>query len=217
MTFTELAVLAQRDPRWQDHHVRANAPLIRHCVARWGRGLDDDEAEQVARIACIQALNTFDPALGTWGTHARVRIRAELARARHDCHVVSGLRRRGGSCTQEREEHREAARHAASLDLVLPNGGTFGDLFAAETQTPEEHAEERELAGERTRFVERLIRRSKLSPREDLALRCRMRGESQVVIARRLGVSRQRIEQLESHAVAKLSRTVRRYRIKEVA
>jgi RNA polymerase sigma factor (sigma-70 family) len=214
VTFTELAVLAQRDPLWRDHHVRANAPLISHCVARWGRGIDRDEAEQTARIACIQALSTFDPSLGSWGTHARVRIHAELMRARHQGHVVSGLRRRGGSCTPEREEHRVAARNAASLDLVLPGGDTFGDIFAAEVESPEEIADANRQLAQMRRFIDRLIRLAHLTPREEAVIRARSRDVAQVDLARRQGVSRQRIEQIERMAERKLHIAVRRYALR---
>lgn len=208
MTFTELAVLAQQDPRWQDHHVRANAPLIRHCVRRWGRGIDDDEAEQVARIACIQALKTFDPSLGTWGTHARIRIRAELGRARHECHVVSGLRRRGGSRSEEQEAARDEARRAASLSFALPGGDDFGDFLGlgVDFADPLESRHEREV-------LARLIRHARLSPRQVYVLRAAAEDERQVDIAQRIGVSRQRVEQIERIALRKLRAVARRLRV----
>ncbi|MFL5962585.1 MAG: RNA polymerase sigma factor RpoD/SigA [Gaiellaceae bacterium] len=104
-------------------------------------------------------------------------------------------------------EVRSAARAVASLDRPIGEGdsASFGDLFASEEKSPEEQVE--------VELTERALHKaiSELSEREQriLKLRYGLNGaeepKSLEEIGRILGITRERVRQLESEALRRLA------------
>jgi RNA polymerase primary sigma factor len=104
-------------------------------------------------------------------------------------------------------EVRTAARAVASLDKAVgeDDSATFGDLFASEEKSPEEQVE--------VELTERALHHavSQLSDREQqiLKLRYALEGEAEPKsleeIGRILGITRERVRQLESEALRRLA------------
>lgn len=75
-----IAAAAAGDRDAQDRLVRENEGLVRCTVARWGRGVDIDDALSVARAAILRAAERFSPSRGAWSTCASLWMRAWLRR-----------------------------------------------------------------------------------------------------------------------------------------
>jgi RNA polymerase primary sigma factor len=109
--------------------------------------------------------------------------------------------------TKDVHEVRKAARAVTSLDRPVgeDNGASLGELFAGEEPPPEEevHISLREEA--LNRALDELPERE----REVLALRFGLNGDTEPVsleeIGRRLGLTRERVRQIEAKALERLS------------
>jgi RNA polymerase primary sigma factor len=101
-------------------------------------------------------------------------------------------------------EVREAARAVTSLDRPIGeegDGGAYGDLFAAETPPPDEELE----VSLRSEALQRALEELPEREREVIRLRYGLDGDqdpmSLEAIGKRLGLTRERVRQIESSAL----------------
>ena len=109
---------------------------------------------------------------------------------------------------QDVERVREAARAVTSLDRPVGEGDlAFGDLFASEQAAP---GEELEVRLER-RAVHEALARLPQTERQVLQLRYGLDGDPEpqtlAAVGRRLGLSRERVRQIEADALQQLAVT----------
>lgn len=189
-------------------------------------GMLDDDGLQAARIGVLQAVRRFDPERGTkFSTYAAYWIRAELQQEWVQRQLVSinpralELRRRTMAMRDEFEavsiEELAAAAGVSERQVRVFEalgalrardlwGRSGGGLVLEERLAGSEVAVDEVVgAKESTSLVsETLARLEARQPRWALVVRRRMEGATLRVIGGELGVSRERVRQLEGRALA---------------
>jgi RNA polymerase sigma factor (sigma-70 family) len=176
--------------------------------------LDLEDLVQAGVLGMMRATQTYDPELGAWSTYAVQWIRQSVARTiqnescavRVPVHVQAQRYRRG----------ERVGPRVGSLDAPLCPGSTTSRLDAtpdlaalAAAADSTDHAHYRHLTETLLADVKGLDRRD----REILRLRFADDPQTLTQVAERLGISRERVRQLERNALVKLRGAARRLRI----
>ena len=171
---------------------------------------------QEGNVELVIAAHRFDPNRGGFATHARFWIRSiffSLSRACRKLEAEAGAFDRDSLA-------RELGVRATVLEAMAPRiwGADFSldaparrrepraTLFDA-APSPEESMESAELAQERHRELRRAI--ATLRPRERMIIKARYLSRRQVTLralAGRMGISHERVRQIEARAKLKLRR-----------
>lgn len=191
--------------------VESVLPYALKLAAQWQRrGVPLPDLIQYANFGVIEAVERYDPEVGRLTTYATWWIRQTLHRCLVDTREVFRLPKL--SAADERRKllifknsNHLMTRTSApqSLEGELPDCEgelTLGDILA------DEHAEDASELSERQdnrRRVRELLGR--LSPRHREVLIARSEGETFVQIGARLGVTKERIRQIETAALKKLA------------
>jgi RNA polymerase sigma factor (sigma-70 family) len=186
------------DPAALQALLAAHRGMLWQFARRWGRkidGFDLDDAFQEVQIAAIEALETYDPESGyRFLTYAGRKIVWTLKRLwqRQGTISIPG----GGNL---RAPHlREKARQARKI-------GAIDQAFGMADPHGEIQPVERAIAAEEKRHLRRALDR--LPARERLVVLNRIvAGEKLEPIGRRIGVSKERVRQLQTKALKELKR-----------
>ena len=187
------------DRQARDAIVIENMPLARSMLARLVRDPKRRvDYETDAAIGLLRAVDLYDPARAAFSTYACRWIAHCVVRARQrDRRAVSV------PYQAPRDETRAAlarkARRPVCIDVPLGEGAlTLADVLDGGAPLPDELVE----SAQRTREVEALLR--PLDQRSRAVLRRRARGETLRSIGDSLGLSRERIRQIEAAALRML-------------
>lgn len=125
-----LTGMGQDPASFSDELVRRHSDLAASIARRYrGKGIDDEDLEQVSLMALLKAIQRFDPTLGTLRPFAAVTISGELKKLLRDrawaLRVPRSLQektlavtRAAGQMTQELERAPTAQEVAQRLDLA---------------------------------------------------------------------------------------------------
>jgi RNA polymerase sigma factor (sigma-70 family) len=204
-------------------------PLVRRDARRYvGDGVSLEDLEQEAIVGALRAIASFDPSKGpflpwmrTWTRHALQRAVAEQARpVRLPTHVLWELHEfRQARGRLERSLGRsptlmEVADHLGwSLDRlldvsrVIEPAESFEDRYAATRLGGDDDGFEDVVMRLTARQIEPVLTR--LTEREREVLAARARGESLRDLGRRLGLSQERVRQIEQRALARTRQALR--------
>ncbi|MCS7208194.1 MAG: sigma-70 family RNA polymerase sigma factor [Fimbriimonadales bacterium] len=234
----ELALrAAEGDERARELLVQANLRLVISVAKHYtGRGLSMIDLIQEGNLGLMRAVAQFDPRRGSrFSTYATWWIRQAISRAlqeqaslirvpQHMAKVLQQVRQTSALLQQElgREPtvHEVAQRaglnpeqvrelmHAIAkpISLEMPindsEGSVLGDLIAAETEAEWDQSVDWESLMARLNEKERAV----------IRLRYGLGGEPPMTleeIGKRLGLSKERVRQLESRAIQKMQEAVR--------
>ena len=196
------AVRAKTDRDVRQWFVIANEPLCRHFANKFRHSLDLDDAMQAARIGVNRAIDKFDPSKGAWSTYAHQWIRAEVTQARAQVPTVSGFRRTL-AMGRELTDMQRAAYASLSTDADIE--GSNGDDWESKMLVLFEESNVDDLQLWREAF-----KSTRLTAREGQIFDLLFRGHKPAEVARAIGVSRQRVQQIEATVGAKVRRAARR-------
>ncbi|MFN3690491.1 MAG: sigma-70 family RNA polymerase sigma factor [Fimbriimonadales bacterium] len=234
----ELAIrAAEGDEHARELLVQANLRLVISIAKHYtGRGLSMVDLIQEGNLGLIRAVQQFDPQRGNrFSTYATWWIRQAISRALHEQatlirvpqHMTKALQRvRQAAALLQQELGREPTVHevaqraqltpeqvrelmhavAKPISLEMPindsDGSVLGDIIADETEAEWEQAIDWESLMARLNERERAV----------IRLRYGLGGEPPLTleeIGKRLGLSKERVRQLESRAIQKLQEAVR--------
>ncbi|MCX7925676.1 MAG: sigma-70 family RNA polymerase sigma factor [Fimbriimonadales bacterium] len=228
---------AEGDERARELLVQANLRLVIAVAKHYtGRGLSMIDLIQEGNLGLMRAATQYDPKRGSrFSTYATWWIRQAISRAlqeqasmirvpHHMSRVLQQVRQTAALLQQElgREPtvHEVAQRaklspeqvrelmHAVAkpISLEMPindsDGSVLGDIIADETESEWEQAVDWESLMERLTERERTV----------IRLRYGLGGEPPLTleeVGRRLGLSKERVRQLESRAIQKMQEAVR--------
>lgn len=166
-----------------------------------------DEADLVQQgfLGLLRAAELYDAELGSWSTYASRWVFQSVNRWVQDrARVV-----RVPVYLQDRRRAAGERVHPACLSLDAPVHAdedvdqTWHEVRSdPDATTPEDEADDRERAA----LLARLVWKAKLSPRERRVLALRSHGVTLDEIADELGVSRERVRQVERDALLSLRR-----------
>jgi RNA polymerase sigma-32 factor len=202
------------DQSARDDLISSHLPLARKCARRYLRIGRMDDRVQDASVALCEAADTFDPTKGArFSTWALLYIRAALAtHARKNFSMVSlPASQRAAFSASLRAG---TAKFDASLDVEIPGRRmTFVECIRDESAPDEDDIAERIEADERRAMVAAALR--SLSRSEQAILCARHLTDNPDVpmlkeIGTHLGISRQRVQQIEIVALAKFKASLRR-------
>jgi RNA polymerase sigma-B factor len=216
----------------EDELVRVNMPLARDLSRRFrGRGIADEDLEQVAYVGLVKAVQGFDPEHGTEFTGFAVpTIRGEIRRHFRDLgwtvrppRSIQETQQKIAGCESELYQQlgraprpSEIAAHLGlDVEQVIDALGANGCFAPASLDAPSvtdgeetvgarlgEVDPEFDLAEARATLAPLL---SKLSRREQLIVEMRFfRGCTQAEIGAEIGVSQMHVSRLLSRLVARL-------------
>jgi len=190
--------VARGDPQARDHFARANLRLVVKIARGYaGRGLPLADLVAEGNLGLLRAVDKFDPSLGyRFGIYATCCIKRSIKRAlantARTIRLPDNLESRAGA-QGDRDDGR------ASVDAILPD---------RRERSPEAVAADAEEA----RRVRHLL--DELGGREAHVLRLRFGVGgwdplSLREVSQRLGLSHERVRQIEREGLAKLARSLR--------
>jgi RNA polymerase sigma-32 factor len=172
--------------------VLSHAPLVEKMATAFARyGVERDELIQEGNIGLIVAANKFKPELGyRFSTYARWWVKATM----RDYVVRSAsIVARSRSNRGKGQFFRCRPQADAAFD------GAFEETLICSSRLPDELAGASIDAGRVDQLIER-----KLEERERMVLRRRANDETLDAIGAELGVSKERVRQIENRAIEKL-------------
>lgn len=219
--------------RIEDDLVVLNMPLARDLARRFrGRGIAEDDLEQVAYVGLVKAVHGFDPAQGNpFASYAVPTIRGEIRRHFRDLgwavrppRSIQETQQKISGCEAELYQElgraprpSEIAAHLGlELEQVIDALGASGCFAPSSLDTPiggeegEESVGQRigdsdpgfDLAEARATLAPLL---AKLSRREQLIVEMRFfRGCTQAEIGAEIGVSQMQVSRLLARLVARM-------------
>ncbi len=216
------ALLARKDdPKAVDELIRTIAPWVRAYVRRAAHGRNDaDQADmcgEAFKMILKHAIPKWSPEGGaSFASYATYWMNRAIQHWYEDCalvvHVPSRLQRKGGWQARMSEVNPASldaavlypvkyGKRMVSIDAPWANSGatTWKDRIVDETPL----ADEQMVATERVPTLRRAMK--KLPKREAAILRARAADETLDSIGKRLGVSRERVRQLQERALNRLA------------
>lgn len=189
-----------------DELLRRNVGLVKYFARRCQGSLSFDEAAQCARLAVLRAAKKWDDALGAFSTYASIWIRSMLRRERLSARVIwipHGKHDKYASAAVE--EQPAWYRPAVDIDEVYDDETASDPAFLDEALPADECIQ----AAEEQRAV--IVAMARLSARERGILRDHVMEEEKTLqaIGDELGVSRERVRQIEESALRRLHGKVR--------
>lgn len=205
--------------------IQAHDPMIYGAARRWfGRGLDEEDVLQCARIGFLRGIEKFDPEQGTrlstyvmwWIKQGACRAVANMRSAiRIPVHthtkLVTALKT-GADLSPELEEAWRV-RTLSSLDARIgddADSDTFLDATASVGPSPEDEVAREDARSYHQGLVERAM--TALTDRERDIIRRRLlvdEPETFREIAKTHGVNHERVRQIETEALQKLNRILK--------
>lgn len=214
----QLAEQAQRgDAAARETLILSVMPLAAHLAKKYlGRGLDLDDLIQAANEGVLKAVEKFDPGRGcrlttyaTWWIKQSIRYELEMRASL--IHVPLWLftgQKKEKLPLAERKQFRRLQNAPASLDAPLGNSDedydTLGTVLASRDHDLDEVIDRNDRASELHQFIDRLPKRMQR------LLRLRLAGQTLMEIGDELGISRERVRQIETDAKDRLWRMYRR-------
>lgn len=187
-----------------EHDRLIHSLLKRHCYARVAAtcGVDYDDLLQEGRMGLMRAVQTWDPALSAWSTYALSWVRAYVQRyiANHGAvvHVPYYLqerRRKAGERMRPYVESMDQVRVTQQRSGGAREGTLHDVLPASETEQLSHDIPQSSL--------DALLESTPgLSLRQVRVLRLRAAGRTLEEIAGEMGVTRERVRQIEAEAIA---------------
>jgi RNA polymerase sigma factor (sigma-70 family) len=218
---TMISLLARTkdgDKRARSEMVERSIGLVRKIASHYHPPprIDRDELVQEGALALQQVVDRWDPTLGEFGTFAGYWIRMAMSRhLRHESSMVdTGAESRGEldrrmaeePCCDRDHKRRDDARVATSamrgvdsLDAPINDGSALIESLSADCESPEDQADM--LRAHRSLHA---AISTALTERERSVMRRRLLGATLNVIAAEMGTSKQRTQQIESRAIARL-------------
>ncbi len=192
---------------------------------REAASIDHKDLIQVGRLGLFQAALHYRPSEDTaFATYAAYWVLQNLQLTLYKARFVLNVSCHAGSPSWQRsvsQETAQAAREAMEAavvrldDPVYPDGDgagerTYEEVIPATFEDPLEAIARREA----TQLIRKIL--SDLSTREELILRLRSQGQSLEEIGSRLGLSRERVRQIEKKAIRRLrARLTRNKKLRE--
>lgn len=214
LTREDEAVLAGRlgiDATASDAFVASHMPLVAKMARRFMRhGAEREDLLQAGAAALVIAAKRFNPAVGVrFATYATWWIRAEM----QNCMIGAPTVTRGRSNRRCREISTSGPAIMMSLDAPVSSDGeasTFADLLEDPSASPEQMAEQSIDSDRLSKALHDAI--DSLSPRHrDVIKRRYLTEEPEGLeqIGRSLGISKERVRQIQNEALAVLKRKMR--------
>lgn len=219
--------------------VQAHEPFIFSMARRYfNKGCDVDDLLQEARLGFLHGVKLFDPDRGyTLCTYAAWWARQHPARYLQDnradvripVHIQEalGAARRVGAETPEEiaqiDRHGaklaaakiEATRRPMSLDAlthehIMDRPMTLGDTIVDEGPRPDELVDEADTSAKQAAIISGML--AKLNQQQRAVIRMRFLSDDPLTLeeaGQRMGVTRERIRQIEAKALDRMRREVR--------
>ena len=180
--------------------------LIARRAMRYMRGIDEDDAAQEAMISFMAALDTFEPSRGRFSTYAGTLARWRLLTLRGTTGLISLPCQSNLPYLKPKTMARvQRSRVIASLSAPLPGSDTrVGDLIPDAAADPAAEACRREGA----RLARAIL--EKLTERQRTVIERRLDGDTLLEIGLDIGVTRERVRQIEAEAYVRLRKLVGR-------
>jgi RNA polymerase sigma factor (sigma-70 family) len=166
----------------RDRLVTENLGLAGWAAKKWGHGLDFDDAFQIACLGLMRAAETYDPDRGPFATYAWNWLWQNLLNANREAAPVH--------VPPKVWQNHKPTRCA--LPVRRFDDGNEQDMLPA----PDERTEDVALA---------LVHIERLPPQWRYVLRRRLAGFTLKEIGASMGVSRERVRQVQSAALRRLN------------
>ena len=191
-----LAVQARTDKRAGDVLVRTLIRYVKALARQYApRGSFDDDYTSAGLAGLWRAVQDYDPDTGPFTTYAAWWIKSG----------VREERRRRPTVVLTRDDIRKGHRAQGnkSLDSPMDSGGSYTDALPdLDAVDPCEVLHESAEAARLHRILETF------PPRTCYILKARMNGKHLQEVADELGLSKQRVQQIEAPALARLAELV---------
>ncbi len=194
-----------------DEALEAREQLILSCLPwafkiskrYWNRSLPTEDIAQYAMWGIIEAVETFDPARGrltTWASwHVRKRIKHGIANDAYAVRLPQNVfydgKRTSAACREKADTVRKGVRCIDVLDQGEDEALQYEDSTAVD-------ADEADWVRSRREQVERAM--GSLDERQQEVIRLRYQGMTLRAVGKELGVSRERVRQVQVVAMEKL-------------
>lgn len=182
--------------------VESVIPMIHHFYRRSGLYLTENQFDDYLSLCyekLCQAVKSFDPEQGRWTTFAGVVIlrhmkelvtMARMDIGRREIRTLRQVQR--GEATEESKRCAQAIRGKVSLDHKAPEAFAILEFVASDAPNPEQVAMHKEVK----RLIEKALELR--SERERHIFLSHVEGEALAQIATRLGISRERVRQINN-------------------
>lgn len=192
----------------QRRMVESVIPMIHHFYRRSGLYLNENQFDDFLSLCyekLCQATKSFDPAQGKWTTFAgtcilrHMKELATMARMDISRREIRTLRQvQAGEATEGSKRCAQMIRGKVSLDQKAPENFSILEYTASDAPNPEQIAMHKEVK----RLIEKALELR--SERERHIFISHVEGEALAQIAVRLGISRERVRQINNAVKARI-------------